>query len=198
MNILKMKYIKKEIRILGIDDSPFNKFKEKKVLVVGTIFRGGEYIDGLLSCYVDIDGGDATTKLIKMIRKTKHLGQLQCIMLDGIAFGGFNIIDIQQLSKKTKLPVIVIIRRRPNLHKIEEVLKKIRQQNKIKLLKKAGKVNRVKIKNRNIYFQNFGISVDLAEKIIKKTSTHSLIPEPIRAAHLIASGIKLGESRGRA
>ena len=37
-----------------------------------------------------------------------------------------------------------------------------------------------------------------AKKLIKQTSPHGLIPEPIRVAHLIARGVTLGESMGRA
>jgi len=33
--------MKKQIRIIGIDDASFDKFKDKKVLVLGTICRGG-------------------------------------------------------------------------------------------------------------------------------------------------------------
>lgn len=193
-----LRKVKKEVRILGIDDGPFNKEHDKKVLVVATVFRGGSYLDGLLSCHVQVDGNDATAKLVSLIKKTKHLGQLQCIMIDGIALGGFNVIDINQLSKKTKLPVIVVIRREPNIDKIKKALKKIKASPKIKLLEKAGRIYPVKIRNKHIYIQVAGLNLDLATQIIRLTAVHSLIPEPIRVAHLITSGIVLGESRGRA
>ena len=93
-----MNMLKKEIRVIGIDDSPFDKFKKGKVLVVGTVFRGGLYLDGILSTKVIIDGNDATTKIIEMINKCKFKPQLQCIFLDGIAVGGFNVIDIKELN----------------------------------------------------------------------------------------------------
>lgn len=35
-----MRDIKKFSSIVGFDDSPFNKFKDKEVLVVGTVMRG--------------------------------------------------------------------------------------------------------------------------------------------------------------
>jgi len=194
------KHIKKELRILGIDDSPFSK-KDKKCLIIATIFRGGNYMDGLLSTEVSVDGFDSTIKLIKIIRKTKHIGQLQCIMLDGIALAGFNVIDIIHLNKKTRLPVIVVIRRKPNLKRIERALKRANKkiwEKKLNIMKKAGKVYKLKIKKRNIYFQIAGISQKKASEIIKISATHAIIPEPIRIAHLIASGVVLGESRGRA
>lgn len=195
--------IKKEVRVLGIDDSPFEK-SEKNCLIVGTIFRGGNYIDGLVSTSVEVDGNDATKKLIKLIKKTRHYGQLNCIMLDGIAVAGFNVIEINQLNKKTKLPVIVLMRRLPDLKQIYSALKKMKAQgeikteHKMKLIKKAGTIYKTRIGKRNAYFQTAGISPIKAREIINITTTHSLIPEPLRVAHLIASGIVKGESKGRA
>ena len=70
------------------------------------------------------------------------------------------------------------------------------------LMKKAGKIHRLKLKmnkkNKNLYFQTAGIVKEKAEKIIIISTAHAIVPEPIRIAHLIASGIVLGESRGRA
>lgn len=186
--------LKREIRVIGIDDSPFKKFKRGKVLVVGTVFRGGLFMDGVLSTKVDIDGSDATKKIIDMINKCKFKPQLQCIFLNGIAVAGFNVIDVMELSKKTKLPVIVIIRKKPNIERIKETLIKIGKKNKIKLIEKAGSVVPV----GEIYMQLTGIGIDKAKEILKIVCTRSLIPEPIRIAHLIASGITDGESRGKA
>jgi endonuclease V-like protein UPF0215 family len=123
--------IKKEIRVIGIDDSPFNKFKDSKVLVVGVVMRGGISIDGILSAKVDVDGSDSTNKIISMINKCKFKTQLQCIFLNGIAVGGFNIIDVKELNKKTKLSVIVVIRRNPNIAEIKRTLVKINKKDKI-------------------------------------------------------------------
>jgi len=184
--------LKKEIRVIGIDDAPFKKFKKGKVLVV--VFRGGLYLDGILSTKVNVDGNDSTKKIIEMINKCKFKPQLQCIFLDGIAVGGFNILDVKELNKKTKLPVIVIIRRKPNLEKIKNTLIKIKKKSKIKLLEKAGSI----IPVNKIYIQISGISIEKAKEFLKIVCTRSLIPEPIRIAHLIAAGITSGESKGKA
>ena len=186
--------LKKEIRVIGIDDAPFNKFGKGNVLVVGAVFRGGLWLDGILSTKVRIDGNNATKKITEMINKCKFKPQLQCILLDGIAVGGFNVIDVKELSKKTKLPVMVIIRRKPDIKNIKEILIKLNKKNKIKLLEKAGSV----VPIEKIYVQLTGLSIEKAKEILKITCTRSLIPEAIRIAHLIASGITYGESRGKA
>jgi endonuclease V-like protein UPF0215 family len=186
--------MKAEVRILGIDDGPFKKFKKGKVLVVGTIFRGGSFLDGILSAKVRVDGDDATDKLIKMVNGTKHKPQLQYIILDGIALGGFNVIDIEKLNKKTNLPVMVVIRRMPDVKKIKEALQRIKLESKIKLIEKAGKIYPV----NGIYIQFKGMTVKDAQDLLKVSCTRSHLPEPIRVAHLIASGIITGESKGGA
>jgi len=206
--------IKKEIRILGIDDAPFNKlqnpfwipglqrvtnkllrrFMKGKTIVIGTFFRGGSSLDGVVSTKITVDGDDSTKNIVEMINKCKFKPQLKLLMLDGIAVGGFNIIDIEELNKKTGLPVIVVIRNQPDFDKIEAALKKLGKEKKYELIKKAGRVYKIK----NIYIQAKGIELEEAKEIVEMTCTRSYIPEPVRAAHLIASGVVDGESRGRA
>ena len=104
------------------------------------------------------------------------------------------MIDVQELSKKTGLPVIVVIRRNPDINNIKKTFIKINKKEKTKLLEKAGNVIQVD----DIFVQLTGIELEQAKKILKIVCTRSLIPEPIRLAHLIASGVTTGESRGRA
>lgn len=42
--------------------------------------------------------------------------------------------------------------------------------------------------NARIYMQTTGILREDAEKIVKISSTRSSIPEPLRVAHIVASG----------
>lgn len=185
---------KKEIRVLGIDDSPFNKFKDRECLVVGTVFRGGSYPDGVMSTKVRVDGHNSTKKLVDMVNKSKFRPQLQSIILDGIALGGFNVVDIEELHKKTRIPVIVVVRRYPDFRKIINALKKLKKQKQIKLIEKAGEP----VKAGKIWVQFKGISLEKVREVIRITATRSFLPEPIRVAHLISAGIVKGESRGSA
>jgi endonuclease V-like protein UPF0215 family len=175
--------MKREIRVVGIDDAPFEKFVKRDVLVVGTFFRGGTALDGVLS-----------TKITEMINSSKFKPQLQCIMLDGVAVGGFNVVDTQMLSKATGIPVMTVMRHFPDYRKIIAALKKIGKLHLLKIIEKAGPVRKV----GNIHIQYIGMDFQTAKEILKITCTRSYIPEPIRIAHIIAGGITEGESRGRA
>jgi endonuclease V-like protein UPF0215 family len=194
----RFRTIKKEIRIIAWDDGPF-KFKSKgNSILVGVIFRGGQFLDGLLRTDIEIDGLDATDKIIEKILKTKHK-DLRVIMLDGITFAGFNTVDIKEIYDKTKLSVIVVNRKKPDLEKFVSTLKRMPDSEKrMVCVKNAGPILSTTVKNKRIYFQSYGIKKDDAKRIIKETSTISLIPEPLRIAHLIATGFVLGESVGHA
>ena len=191
--------IKSEIRILGIDDAPFTPRSDEDVLLVGTVFRGGHWLDGVLTTKIRVDGDDATEKIVEMVNGSRHLNQLRVIMLDGLTFGGFNVADINEISSRTGLPVIVVVRKYPDLEGIRIALKhrfpdwKKRWQ----MIDDAGEIHRVE-STETVYIQTAGIDQEDAAEIVRLSTTRSSIPEPLRAAHLIASGVKLGESRGSA
>ncbi len=190
--------IKSETRVIGFNDGPFKSFSQKYALLVGVLTRGPEHIDGILSTKIEIDGLDATDKIVKLIKKTKHYGQLRVILLNGITFAGFNVVDIKKLHAETKKPVIAIIRKKPDLKKFRDALRKTQYcKEKLKMVEKAGKIQKIIVKDSEIYVQSTGISLKGIEKLLNLTVKHSLIPEPIRMAHIIASGIVNGESRGR-
>lgn len=192
--------VKQEIRILGIDDSPFMvQDRGEDILVIGAVHRGGGYLEGVISTFITVDGNNATEQLVRMITGSKHYGQLQIIMTDGIALGGFNVIDIDELSARTKIPVIVIIRRKPNFENIKKALLNVAEpEKKLKMMFKAGEVYECLINDAKIFFQCKGINAVKARDIIKTAIVYGNMPESIRTAHLIASGVIDGESRGRA
>jgi len=190
--------IKDEVRILGLDDGPFKR-GDRQVLVVGVVYRGGKFLDGVVSTKVRVDGLDATKKLALMIKDTRF-GDLRVVMLDGLAFGGFNMVDMQKLYEETGLPVIAVTRDKPNLEDIANALEHLKNKRwRWACIEKAGEPAKVETKpGRFIYMQHHGINRGDAEAIVKLSATRSLLPEPIRAAHLIAQGIVLGESKGKA
>ncbi len=194
----KFRIIKKEIRILGIDDAPFPPHTKNKVMLIGTIFRGGTWLDGVLRTYIKGDGTDSTANIIKMVNDSRHKDQIGVIMLDGITFGGFNVVSIKEIFDETGVPIIVIMRKFPNFEKIKKALMRFEDcRKRWALIQEAGTV--YKIENEEpIYVQIRGIDLEDAKDIINIATTRSAIPEPIRAAHLIGSGVVTGESRGSA
>ncbi|MDI9623401.1 MAG: DUF99 family protein [Methanothermobacter sp.] len=195
----RFRKIKSEIRILGIDDAPFTPHTKDDVLVVGTVFRGGSWLDGVLTTHIKVDGTDSTSKIIEMVKNSRHFDQLGVIMLDGITLGGFNVVDVEKVFKDTGLPIIVVIRKIPDFKRIKKALKgKFEDwERRWDAIKRAGEIYPVKVED-TIYIQVKGIKLEDAIEIVKISTTRSAIPEPIRAAHLIAAGVEKGESKGNA
>jgi endonuclease V-like protein UPF0215 family len=184
--------IKPEIRVLGVDDGKFTPHTESQVPVIGVVFRGGYWLDGVMHTKIAVDGFDATDNISSMITLSPHHKQLRVIMLNGITFAGFNIVDIKTLNAATRLPVIAVTREKPDLAEIHKALKKMsKSEERWKAVLNAGEISTVPTRSQKekIYMEVAGISVEDAQKILRLTSTRSNIPEALRVAHLIASGI---------
>jgi hypothetical protein len=192
VDVTRFRTVKREIRVLGIDDGVFIPQKRGKALIVGVVYRGGLWLDGIMHTQIQVDGLDATEKIASMIVNSPHHPQLRVIMLNGLTFAGFNIVDIKKLYKKTGLPVIAISREKPNLNEIKKALENLPYKDKrLKAMENAGKMIEVSVKGSEgkIYVQIAGIAEKDALKIIRVTSTRSHIPEALRVAHIIASGL---------
>lgn len=185
---------------MGVDDGPFEAGYRGKVPLVGAVFRGGKWLDGVMITNVEKDGMDATERLIEMLTRSRHLGQLRVLMVDGITFAGFNVLDVREVFRKTGLPAIVVSREIPVMSDIRKALKNLpRWKERWEIIKAAAKIYPVKTQREGkpIYMQPVGIKREDAERIVRLSSTRSSVPEPLRVAHLIATAIVRGESHGR-
>lgn len=190
--------MKRQIRLLGIDDAPFT-FREKYSTVIGVVMRGGEYLECVLRSQVTIDGTEATVVCKQMIQNSRHRRQLKAVMVDGACLGGFNVIDIHELSESTNIPVITITRDKPDFSKIKRALQKNFKDWKDRWsLLQNGQLHTITTQHNPIYIKCTGLSLEEAKEIINISTIRGVIPEPIRVAHLIASGITRGESYGKA
>ncbi len=184
--------IKPEIRVLGIDDGAFKPHVKGVVSVIGVVFRGGFWLDGVMHTSIEIDGFDATDRIASMITGSSHYRQLRVVMLNGVTFAGFNIVDVKALNVATKLPVITVTREKPDFAEIQKALQNLpNSEERWEAILRAGEPVEVSTRSARakVFVQTVGISIADAQKILRLTSTRSNIPEALRVAHLIASGI---------
>jgi len=196
--VVKIHAVKPEIRVLGIDDGVFTPHSTELVDVVGVIYRGGYWLDGFMHTKVLVDGLDATEKLAEMIISSPHYAQLRVIMLNGVTLAGFNVIDIEELYQRVKLPVIAVTRDKPDFDDIRKALQNLpNSQQRWRAIEKAGKIIKVRTRNGEepVYVHAAGISEEDAKRILKSTSTRSNVPEALRVAHIIASGLTQGRAQ---
>jgi endonuclease V-like protein UPF0215 family len=188
----RFRSIKNEIRVLGIDDGRFVPRSKGTVDVVGVVYRGGYWFEGVMRTEITIDGMDATEKLARMIENSPYYGEIRVIVLDGVTFAGFNVVDISELSHRVDLPVMSVAREKPDLEEIRRALKNLPDfEKRWQVMGNAGELFEVETRNGEnpVYVQTAGFLCEDAVKILRRTSTRSNIPEALRVAHIIASGL---------
>ncbi len=207
------------MNVIGFDDGPFAREHRGDVLLVGVVCSRTR-LDGVVSGHVRRDGADATTRMAQLVEQSPFRAHVRAVMLQGIAVGGFNVVDIRGLSTRLGVPVLVVVRRPPDLPSVRRALfsadPRMRPAvrgavRKWRLIEEAGPIEPLGISGREaeraavtglrttqrLWVQRAGLSLQAARTLVATTTLHGNVPEPLRLAHLIAGGMVTGSSRGR-
>lgn len=172
--------------VIAFDDCAFDQAERGDVGLVGAVFAG-QRLDGVLSGRVRRDGANSSPVMAKMIFESRFVEHLQLIMLQGIAVAGFNVVDVFELHAATDLPILVVARREPDLLSIQKTLSlRIRGgDRKWRIIERLGEMERV----GGLWIQRVGLTPEDASAIVSRFAINGNYPEPLRVAHLIASGV---------
>ena len=189
--------MKQQVRILGLDDSPFS-FGDGRSLVVGALVRVPNYLEAVMKTDVAVDGDDSTDRIVEMVSKSRYREQVKAVMIDGIALAGFNVVDIERLSDETGLPVLTVTRDKPDMDDMRSALKKHFDdwEERYSLVSRF-ELKRIKTAHKPLYACGIGLEWKQFEELVTLSTVRGAVPEPIRVAHLIASAMVRGESYGR-
>ncbi len=172
---------------------PLDKKNPKETVpVIGATCKGLHLV-GLDRTEVYIDGRDATDQVQKMLQSSKHLQEIQYVLLDGVALGGFNLVDCEALYSTLKIPIITVSVKNPDLSAMKTALQKHFSDavERIALLDRIGSPEEfdvdIGLGPNVIYFKPFGTTVANAQELLRVLCKRSKVPEPLRLAHLIAS-----------
>ena len=179
---------------IGFDDSKFQlKSAIKKTQLIGIVCQGTRLVN-VVRGEISIDGDDATDVLIRLTNL--HVKEIQYILTDTITFGGFNIIDIEQIYERTNKPVIAITESQVNLNSVEYALKKNFPKSylqKMERIIKAGDLYETEIQTAGgfskVYYHVRGVPPGEVNDLLEKVCIDSKLPEPIRIAHLIGKAL---------
>jgi hypothetical protein len=157
------------------------------------------YLEGVLRSECQVDGDDANPVLERMVNGSRFKRQLKAVLIDGAALGGFNVVDIDALHRCIGLPVITVTRDPPDLEEMEAALRKHLPdwERRLEVLRRK-ELHKVETGHKPILISVAGTSLDEADELLKKSIVRGAVPEPLRVAHIVASGLAKGESRGRA
>jgi endonuclease V-like protein UPF0215 family len=188
--------VKPQVRVLGIDDAPFS-FGGGKVPIVGVVVRLPAYVEGVMMSEATIDGDDADQAIKDLLAHSRYREQIRLVMIDGIAFGGFNVIDIDDLSQATGIPFCTVTRDRPDLPSMRAALQKnfADWDRRFEIVSRHA-LNEVMTGHRSVFVSISGASVEEVGEFLRGSTLQGAVPEPLRLAHLIATASVKGESKG--
>ncbi len=183
----------KRLRTIGFDDAPF--LREGKRVNVSGIVCSGTRFEGMVWGEATKDGWDATEVIAELLCSSKYHAQVHAVLLDGVAVGGFNVIDLPALHRACGVPCIAVMRRLPNIPAMLAAMEHLPEPERRRaLLAKAGPLH----EHPPFVYQAMGTDPVSAAEVLERVTDKGHVPEPLRLAHLIGSAVIDGQSRGRA
>ena len=183
--------IKPISRCIGIDDGPFPPKTDDKIRFAPllTVWLKGPHLHQLRNDWITVDGLDATRKAELLLKRSVHVP----VLLSGVTFGGFNLINPWKIEKTCKAPVIVVIGSRPDNRAVKRALSRHFPDWKERwdLIRSLGPLHRIRTMAGEgpVFFERFGCSTRDAAVILKSWAVVSRIPEPLRVGGIVARGL---------
>ncbi len=209
----RRKGVKPQIRTLGIDDSRF-RFKEGRAYLVAVQMRGHDVVEATLTDMVDVDGWDATDAVIRLVLQApafhmreyvtvegrrpeplegsakEHMG-LHAVLIDGLTVGGFNVIDVERVYEATRVPVIAVTTRNPDLGRIHRALEHNFEdwEERFRVFER-NRITSVRVGTHTLHGHIAGLHpLQAADILAAVTKPGHRVPEPIRVADSFASSM---------
>jgi endonuclease V-like protein UPF0215 family len=183
--------IKDGIFVVGIDDAPHERGTPTTELFF--IYCRGIYLERIDHATINVDGLNSTEVVIEKLKSTRD--QFQLIVTHGITTGGFNILDIDLISKTLEIPIISVTENSPKGNFLDAVSNLPNYEERKSIIARAGPQysTLTPIGEKEVFFQFKGIEKKIAIQFLKKFALRSRLPEQILLAHKIASGWTLNQ-----
>ncbi len=180
--------------VLGIDDGPFRKHVGGSAPVAGVMTEGADLVEAVALTRFPVDGDAATQFLAEWVGGLRCWAGLQAVVLGGITLAGLGVVEIAPLAKRLGVPVLVVNRRDPADHRLEQALRAAGLEDRIPAV--AG-TPPARALAPGLFVSWAGADEARAAELVAASRRKSALPEPLRLAHLIARAVATGESRGR-
>jgi len=166
-------------------------------LLVAVMMLEGTWIYKLKTERITVDGLDATEKLVAMLKNW----DFDIVMLAGVSFAGFNLVDPALVYKKFEKPVVVVVRNKPNNVAVKKALKEHFEDWRIRweVFEKLGPIREIVSAPNEppIYVETVGDEPEWACRVVQASAAFCRVPEPVRVARLIARGLTLRPQQRR-
>ncbi len=174
----------KAIRALGVAES-FGPSALKSTLA-GVVVRTDRVVDGFVLGSATVGGEDATNAVLRMYRKLKR-EDVNLIILNGCVISRYNIIDVDELARRSGLPVVCLTYNESK--GIEGAIRRHfdHPDARIERYRKLGpRTSLLLHTGHRVYVRNSRISDSDAKGVLDSFTLQGGVPEPVRLARLLA------------
>ncbi len=187
--------MKEHIRIVGVDDGPFD-FGEERCMFAGVLMRMPDTLEGMSLSRLDVDGDDSALRISEMMEKKGWNGLAHVMMTDGASMGGFNLIDTEEIYRRTGVPAMTVTHEKPDMNSIKEAMKGHFQDWEERYERLAYReIHKISVDEGTVFISFSGMDLADAKGMVRKSILHGLTPEPVRLAHMIARAVREYEGR---
>lgn len=176
---------KRGMRVLGVAES-FRQ-GERSSLLAGVVMRGDLVVDGFAFGRTSVGGDDATPKILSLYRGLRR-NDVNLIMVSGAILSLYNIVDIDELASRARVPVICLTYK--ETAGIEDSIVRHfpeRKKEKLEAYRRLGQRRKLKLSSGyTVYARTAGIGDSDALKVVDMFTLQGSLPEPIRVAKLLA------------
>jgi len=176
---------------IGIDDGPFppkSPSRTAKAPLVAACLRG-VHLAKLSITWITVDGLDATEKAHAALETLPK----SPILLSGVTFGGFNLIDPRKIQQHFRTPTIIVVGSKPDNRAVKHALVKHfpdwKERWEIIRSLRPLRSARTVADEPPIFYEALGCTASEARKILMGNARVSRVPEPLRVAGLVARGL---------
>jgi hypothetical protein len=162
--------------IVGVEDGSFQKGTTQRAILAIVLFKGLR-IENIKITKIVVDGLDATEKLAAVLNKWKFAA----VILAGVSFAGFNVIDPTAIHEKFEQPVTVVTRTKPDNEAVHHALKIHFKDWRIrwKVFENSSSFHKVAVSADEppVYIETIGADVKWACNIIRFLSVCCRVPK---------------------
>ena len=173
------------IRALGVAES-FRQGQKRSVLA-GVVMRSDRVIDGVTLGRTAVGGDDATASILSLLRRFRR-NDVNMIMVSGAILSLYNIIDVDALASKSRLPVVCLTYK--ETAGIEGSIRRhfpAGAEKKLAAYRKLGRRSGVTLHTgHRVYVRTSGIDRESVKPVLDAFTLQGAIPEPVRVAKLLA------------
>jgi len=176
---------------VAFDDGYFPVwFKSRRGYTIVLGVRTGEDLKPVAIGFkpVLVDAGSSEAGIIEL---SKMLGE-GLILLDGVTYSGFDVVDPWRIHDSTGQPIVVVQYGDVDVGGVVEALRKHFPDGEERLrvfLKAFESLKPVETPWRTIRILPVGVEYQEAIRLVKQAMIYSPIPEPLRIAHSVASAL---------